>query len=401
MDSRALILAAQVIELTTPERPVDAVLRLVLRVAGHVAPRAAVHTERAVAAYFRWLGWLDQTAPIPARLTQALELAARFREHPETFSDEDLLRAVPEWVRAEVDCSAAWLRAIQAGQTHAWVRARPGHAARIAAKFSASHLPDQPLAPDAVRYDGKNDLVKAREFQIGLFEIQDIASQAVGTLCRPRHGDFWWAVRSGDGGNALHLCDLMENKGVVWATDPADLRLKQLLVRLKRARLVNYRVAVWAGGPTPPREGKFNGVLVDAPCSDLGTWQENPQARWTSRPESLAGFAAAQLRLLEDVAGTLKNGGRLIYTVRTLTRSETTGVVAAFSKKHPEFEPCPFSENGPSSQWLRQQDLGGHGRFIAAWRKPKLKSDTDEDFEEDDREPQPNSRSRSANNPRR
>ncbi len=383
MDSRALSLAAQVIELTTPERSVDAVLRVVSREAGHVAPRTAAQTERAVAAYFRWFGWLDQAAPVPARITQALELAARFRDHPETFSDEEMLRAVPAWAHAEVACSPAWLRALQTAPA-TWVRARPGRAAKLATKFSASHLPDQPLSPDAIRYDGKNDLFKAREYQIGVFEIQDIASQVLVSLCRPRHGDFWWDVRTGDGAHALQLCESMENKGVVWATDSADLRLKQLIVRLKHVRLDNYRVAVWNAGARPPREGKFNGVLVDAPCSGLGTWQQNPQARWTASPQALAGFATAQLSLLEDVVGTLKNGGRLVYSVRTVTRSETTDVVKAFSAKHPELEPCPLTENGPATQWIWPQEFGGHGRFVASWKKPKTRAGEGDHSDDDD-----------------
>lgn len=373
MDPRAHRLAAQVIELATPERPADAVLRLVLREAGHVQPRTAEHTARAVFTYYRWVAWTDAAAPVAERLQQALETAARFREQPGSFSDEELLRAVPEWVRSEVDCSPAWLRALQQDRA-LWVRTRPGEASWFAGKFLPSHLPQQPLAPDAVRYDGKTDLFKTPEFQAGQFEIQDIASQAIGTLCKPRHGDFWWDACAGEGGKTLHLCDLMENKGVVWATDRAEWRLKQLQLRMKRAKLFNYRVAPWDGGPVPPREGKFNGVLVDAPCSGLGTWQKNPHARWTTQPKDVAELAAVQLQLLENVVGSLKNGGRLLYAVCTLTRSETTDVVKAFSAKHPELVPCPLTENGPAEMFLWPQDLGGNGMFIAAWKKPKNKA---------------------------
>jgi 16S rRNA (cytosine967-C5)-methyltransferase len=381
MEPRAFSLATQVIGLTTPERPADAVLRLVLREAGHVSPRAGADTSRTVFTYYRWIGWLDRSAPVLDQIRQAMALAARFRDNPETFSDEEMLRAVPEWVRAEIDCSPAWLRALQR-ERPLWLRARPGKAFWLSGKFPSSHLADQPLAPDAVRYDGKTDLFKTIEFQTGQFEIQDIASQAVGTLCRPRHGDFWWDACAGEGGKTLHLCDLMENKGVVWATDRAEWRLKQLQLRMKRAKFFNFRVAVWDGGPVPPREGKFNGVLVDAPCSGLGTWQKNPHARWTTRPEDVAELAAIQLRLLDNVADSLKNGGRLVYAVCTLARSETTDVVRAFSAKHPELIPCPLTENGPAERWLWPQDLGGNGMFVASWKKPKNRTGNDDSRDE-------------------
>ncbi len=383
MDSRALSLAAQVIELTTPERPADAVLRLVLREAGHVQPKTAEHTARAVFTHYRWLGWLDPAAPLAERISHALELAARFRDQPESFTDEEMLRAVPEWARDAVDASPGWLRALQHDRS-LWVRTRPGTAGKFAGKFVPSHLSTHPLAPDAVRYDGKIDLFKTPEFHNGNFEIQDIASQAIGTLCRPRHGDFWWDTCAGEGGKTLHLCDQMENKGVVWATDRAEWRLKQLQLRMKRAKLFNYRVAAWDGSSVPPREGKFNGVLVDAPCSGLGTWQKNPHARWTTQPKDVAELAAVQLQMLENVCGALKRGGRLIYAVCTVTRAETTDIVRAFSAKHPELIPSALTENGPAEMFLWPQDLGGNGMFVAAWKKPKPKSAPDTDDDEED-----------------
>ena len=120
-----------------------------------------------------------------------------------------------------------------------------------------------------------------------------------------------------------------------------------------------------------PTKQKFDGILLDAPCSGVGTWQRNPHARWTTTPADVAELAATQFALLNNVAGSLKPGGRLIYAVCTLTRSETTAVAAAFTTTHPELEALPLSPlNSPASSiFLWPHELNANGMFIAAWRK--------------------------------
>ena len=93
-----------------------------------------------------------------------------------------------------------------------------------------------------------------------------------------------------------------------------------------RAKLFNYRAALWDGSPRLPTKAKFDGILVDAPCSGVGTWQRNPHARWTTTPNDVAELAAVQAKLLGNIASSVKPGGRLVYAVCTLTRAETTAV---------------------------------------------------------------------------
>jgi 16S rRNA (cytosine967-C5)-methyltransferase len=147
-------------------------------------------------------------------------------------------------------------------------------------------------------------------------------------------------------------------------------RLDTLKRRAARAQLFNYRVAPWDGGPKLPTKAKFDGILVDAPCSGVGTWQRNPHARWTTTPKDVHELAAAQRTLLEQVAGSLKPHGRLIYSVCTLTRSETTAVADAFSAAHPELEPLPLFSDGPRIT-LWPHEINANGMFIAAWKKVK------------------------------
>ena len=195
-------------------------------------------------------------------------------------------------------------------------------------------------ATTAFRYNGTRDLYLTDEFQRGQFEIQDLASQFVGHACNPQPAETWWDACAGEGGKTLHLADLMQNKGLIWASDRSIRRLRVLKQRAARAAVFNYRAVPWNGGPQPPTRTRFDGILVDAPCSGVGTWQRNPHARWTASRAEVHELAAVQRQLLEHVVGALKPGGRLIYAVCTLTRAETSEVAATFSRNHPELEPA-------------------------------------------------------------
>ena len=107
---------------------------------------------------------------------------------------------------------------------------------------------------------------------------------------------------------------------------------------------------------------------MDAPCSGVGTWQRNPHARWTTNLQDVTELAAIQKRLLAHAAPSLKPGGKLIYAVCTLTRSETSEVAADFNSRFPDFEPLIQDEfSGTRLIWPR--DLDGNGMFIAGWRR--------------------------------
>jgi 16S rRNA (cytosine967-C5)-methyltransferase len=170
----------------------------------------------------------------------------------------------------------------------------------------------------------------------------------------------------------------MENKGLIWASDRAAWRLQKLKRRTARAKVFNYRAELWDGGAKLPTKTKFDGILVDAPCSGIGTWQRNPHARWTTDLEDVMELADIQKRLLANVAMSVKPGGKLIYSVCTLTRAETAEVVEAFGASHPEFEPMmlPVEKviralTSAVSLTIWPQDLDGNGMFIAGWRRRK------------------------------
>lgn len=335
------------------------------------AAEAALAT-RAVFAHFRWQGWLEPGHTPEAGFRRVLELADKYAINPRIFTDDELCRlALPGWTAGQITIDPAWVRALQA-EPKLWLRARAGKAERLA--FDLMDAIPGPL-PGSFRYAGPEDLFRTAAFQAGDFEIQDIASQAVGLIANPQPGETWWDACAGEGGKTLHLSELMANKGLIWASDRADWRLQRLKLRAKRAGCFNYRAVPWDGGVKPPSKTKFDGILVDAPCSGLGTWQRNPHARWTTGPIDVAELAEAQARLLHHVAPSGKPGSRLIYSVCTLTRAETTAVADQFTANHPDWQPLPLKNPfqpvaPPASQlWLWPQVTGGNGMFVAGWVK--------------------------------
>jgi len=331
-------------------------------------------TSRAVFSYYRWFGWLDSKRSLRAQVTHALELADAFAERPDTFSDEKLVqRTVAPWVREQCEVTPAWAHAMQE-EPRLWLRAKKGQGTALARKLGRCWIPRTPALADAVQYQGDEDLFRSREFHAGEFEIQDVASQAVGLICDPKPGETWWDACAGEGGKTLHLSDLMANKGLIWASDRAQWRLRQLKRRAGRAGCFNYRAVLWDGGAKLPTKTRFDGVLVDAPCTGVGTWQRNPQARWTTTPADVAELAAVQLSLLSHTAPAVRPGGSLIYAVCTMTRAETEGVAVAFAERFLEFEPASLQNPwGASNQkpplWLWPQETGGNGMFLAVWRR--------------------------------
>jgi 16S rRNA (cytosine967-C5)-methyltransferase len=366
--------AAAIIRDASRDRPADQLLRE--RLARAKLPRAeSGKAAEAVFAYFRWFGFLRRNDNIFEGIRAAEELDANFATVPADFSDDDLLRkAIPGWTRDHAVVTADWVRTLQRKPV-LWLRARRGRGLEATFALGDAKPFGEGKWSDTLEYCGTADLFRVPAFHDGLFEIQDIASQAVGILCAPKAGETWWDACAGEGGKLLHLAELMENRGMIWATDPAEWRLTQLKRRTARAKVFNYRSAVWNNRDKAPIKTKFDGVLVDAPCSGLGTWQRNPQARWTATIEDVRELAAEQSRILRVAAGNVKPGGVLIYAVCTLTQEETSGVADQFEAEMGGFQPLerpdPFTGGTAARHFFWPQTTRGNGMFVAIWRKAK------------------------------
>ncbi len=379
-DSFLLARATQIIDQVTADQPADYVLRGELGADKELLPAEKRDITKAVFTYFRWLSWLDNSASTTSRIAAAITLQRKFDADPTSIKLEALAaRAVPEWVKSEIDLNPAYLRHLQS-EPALWIRVQQEFAAALPRSLGNLTPSPSPLVPEphrgtTLRYTGNTDLFRTSEFHQGVFEIQDIASQLVGYAAAPKPGETWWDTCAGEGGKTLHLSALMENKGLIWASDRNTGRIATLRKRAGRAQAFNYRAVTWNGGPFLPTKTKFDGILIDAPCSGVGTWQRNPHARWTTTPTDVSELAEIQLQLLNHAAPALKPGGRLVYAVCTLTKSETTKIADTFTAEHPDFIPDPvFAANattpaGPSQVHLWPHEINGNGMFIAAWRR--------------------------------
>jgi 16S rRNA (cytosine967-C5)-methyltransferase len=367
--------AQRIIRAANREQPADLILKRELGARSEVSPRQAREISKTVFAYYRWFGWLNPQQPFSAQIQEAVELANTFTKNPQEFSDADLVtRAVPAWLHDQMDVTGPFARSLQT-EPPLWLRARPGGGKDLAAKLGDCRVQGDGVQADTLQYLGTKDLFRTAEFHSGEFELQDLSSQAVGWLCAPRPAQTWWDACAGEGGKTLHLSALMQNNGLIWASDRAAWRLQKLKRRAARAGVFNYRSALWDGGTRLPTKTQFDGILIDAPCSGVGTWHRNPHARWTTSLDDVRELSGLQLQLLRHAAPALKPGGKLVYAVCTLTRSETTEVAAGFERMAPELmaltltnplEPA-LAQQSQISLW--PQNLGGSGMFVAAWSR--------------------------------
>ncbi|MGE4564760.1 MAG: RsmB/NOP family class I SAM-dependent RNA methyltransferase [Victivallaceae bacterium] len=192
-------------------------------------------------------------------------------------------------------------------------------------------------------YDAKINLFTLADYREGKFEVQDLASQAIGLVASPKPGERWFDACAGAGGKSLQLADLMERKGTVVASDIRSYKLEDLRKRARRAGFPNIMTREWDGKPLRAKQcGKFDGVLVDAPCSCSGVWRRNPDGRWTAKASDVAEMAELQLSILGNASGGVRPGGVLFFATCSIFEAENRGVVQAFLAAHPEFEPEAF-----------------------------------------------------------
>ena len=205
-------------------------------------------------------------------------------------------------------------------------------------------------------------------------EAQDLASQCVGICCNPKPGEQWWDVCAGAGGKSFHLADLTGDKGFILATDIRPSILDQLSKRLKRNNYRSIRTSAWNGIADPAPDKYFDGVLVDAPCSGMGTWHRNPDARWRIFPDQIRNYADVQKNLLQIAATKVKSGGRLVYSTCTLTTVENIDVINHFLGQHAAFKLEPTCNPLDRKQsngliWIWPWEWNCNGMFIAVLRK--------------------------------
>ena len=204
-----------------------------------------------------------------------------------------------------------------------------------------------PFSPWGLRIHGRPALQKLPLFTQGEVEVQDEGSQLLALLTDAKRGEMVVDFCAGAGGKTLALGAAMRNTGRLYAFDVAGHRLEALKPRLARSGLSNVypiQIAHERDERIKRLAGKIDRVLVDAPCSGLGTLRRNPDLKWRQSPKSVQELSLKQTAILAGAARLLKPGGRLVYATCSLLASENEAVCQAFAAAHPGFSAVPVGE---------------------------------------------------------
>ncbi|HEY8048310.1 MAG TPA: RsmB/NOP family class I SAM-dependent RNA methyltransferase, partial [Ramlibacter sp.] len=204
-----------------------------------------------------------------------------------------------------------------------------------------------PYSPWGLRLEGKPAVNKLDAFARGAIEVQDEGSQLLVLLLEAKRGEMVVDFCAGAGGKTLAIGAAMRNTGRIYAFDTSAHRLDALKPRLARSKLSNvYPAAISSERDERVKRlaGKIDRVIVDAPCSGLGTLRRNPDLKWRQTPEGVKEMNAKQASILASAAKLLKPGGRLVYATCSVLPSENEEIAAAFTAAHPGFQPLAAGE---------------------------------------------------------
>jgi 16S rRNA (cytosine967-C5)-methyltransferase len=230
---------------------------------------------------------------------------------------------------------------------------------------SAQVIEGLPLALSLVGRSG--DLRGLPGYAEGQWCVQDRAAQRVGLLLAPQPGERILDACAAPGGKSTHLAELMGDQGEVWAIDRSAARLRR--VEINGARLGLQSIQVLAADASGVAEAKpewrasFDRILLDAPCSGLGTLARHADARWRMAPGAIEELAVLQQQLLAGLLPLLKPGGQLVYATCTVHPAENGGLIERFLAKHPLWRLATSWHCWPGSE-------GGDGFFAALLQAP-------------------------------
>jgi 16S rRNA (cytosine967-C5)-methyltransferase len=218
----------------------------------------------------------------------------------------------------------------------------------IAALASAPIVSEPtPYAPLGLRVHKRPVLQNLPLFKDGLIEVQDEGSQLLSQIVGAKRGQMVADFCAGAGGKTLALGASMRNTGRLYAFDISEKRLAKLKPRLARSGLSNVhpvQIAHENDAKIKRLAGKLDRVLVDSPCSGLGTLRRNPDVKWRQSPESLAELTDKQYSILASAARLVKPGGRIVYATCSILEEENESVVSRFLAEHPAFFLVPAKQ---------------------------------------------------------
>ncbi|MBS0428747.1 MAG: RsmB/NOP family class I SAM-dependent RNA methyltransferase [Proteobacteria bacterium] len=231
-----------------------------------------------------------------------------------------------------------------------------------------------PYSPWGLRVEGKPPVNRLDAFTRGAVEVQDEGSQLLALLLDAKRGEMVVDFCAGAGGKTLAIGATMRNTGRLYAFDTSAHRLDALKPRLARSGLSNVHPAAIAherDDRVKRLAGKIDRVLVDAPCSGLGTLRRNPDLKWRQSPGSVKELEQKQAAILRSAARLVKSGGRLVYATCSVLPEENEAIAEAFAAEHPDFVPVEAGQllAGLKVEGAARLAAGGEGgqRYLRLW----------------------------------
>jgi 16S rRNA (cytosine967-C5)-methyltransferase len=211
--------------------------------------------------------------------------------------------------------------------------------------------PLEPL-PQALRIVGSTGSIRNLPgFEQGWWSVQDGSAQLVVHLLDPQPGETVIDACAAPGGKTTHIAELMGNRGIIWACDRTPSRLKKLKENAERLGLTAIQICTADSRNLPQFVDQGDRVLVDAPCSGLGTLHRHADARWRQTPDSVQELAQLQRELLHHMATWVKPNGVLVYATCTLHPAENEAVVRSFLDTHSNWQIEPPAADNPAAKF--------------------------------------------------
>ena len=333
-------------------------------------------------AYTAWriLPWIEDAAPETliqrvATHAQSTKDTADFIDHfaaPDTDPTGPPAELLPDWLADQCpDALASDQRDALLDRAPLWIRIQTDDDPAVARELTELKIPFDASAvvPGAWKLPTESRVTQTNAFQQGLIEVQDIGSQALFHSLPGLLTGNWLDACAGAGGKTLQLAKILQGAGgTVTAHDIRPKPLRELQTRQKRAGLSNIIVSRSVAG-------KFDGVLVDAPCTGSGTWRRSPHLKWTTTEARIQRAQEKQLLLLAHFSQQVAVGGLLVYATCSLCRDENEAVVDTFRRDHPAFQPVSLQHPATRDQLtegrmtLLPAELDSDAYFMAAMRR--------------------------------
>ncbi|MBE9048980.1 16S rRNA (cytosine(967)-C(5))-methyltransferase [Nostocales cyanobacterium LEGE 11386] len=359
-----------------------------LRYQERIPASAAVNTTVQLA---KENGFSGLTGFVNGLLRQYIRLADKSPEPlklPENLVERlGILHSFPDWIMQ------VWLNQLGLAETEKlceWMNQTPTIDLRInplrtsieeveqAFQFASILVKRVPHLPQALRLIGSTGPIQNLPgFSEGWWSVQDSSAQLVGHLLDPQPGEVVIDACAAPGGKTTHIAELIKDTGKIWACDRTASRLRKLKENAQRLRLQSIQICTGDSRNLPQFNNTGDRVLLDAPCSGLGTLHRHADARWRQTPESVQELAKLQTELITHTSTFVKPGGVLVYATCTLHPAENEDVIAAFLAQNPHWQietpsfDSPYSAYSTPQGWLKvwphQQNMDGF--FMVRLRK--------------------------------